>query len=268
MDVSSKMDGIMVTDQKPALGVGGIISESFSILFGNIPKVMMLGLVPTLIGLVLSGLLVGWDVTLFGADPDFTQSGGLVFVVSTFAQLALYGVSIALLVQLAYDAKLGKTRALPDYFTPALKAALPIAILAIVSGILVGFAFVALVIPGLWLYAVFSMMAPAVVIDKAGYRALGRSAHLTKGYRWPVLGVILVVGICSGLLSFVAMFGFGIFVSLIGSGAFSIILTVVAMSAVYALVYGLSGVSIALIYARLREIKEGVSVDSLASVFD
>jgi hypothetical protein len=32
--------------------------------------------------------------------------------------------------------------------------------------------------------------------------------------------------------------------------------------------YGLSGIGAALVYARLRDIKEGVSVDKLAAVFD
>ena len=32
--------------------------------------------------------------------------------------------------------------------------------------------------------------------------------------------------------------------------------------------YGIMNISLALIYARLREIKEGVNVDQIASVFD
>ena len=46
------------------LGVGAIISESFSILFKHLGKVMLLALVPTLFGIVVSGMLNGWGYAL------------------------------------------------------------------------------------------------------------------------------------------------------------------------------------------------------------
>lgn len=253
----------------PSLGVGSIIKESFSIFFGNIVKVVVLGFVPTLIGLVLSGLLLGFGVTLGTSEPDFLAPGvGVGFAVSTIVQMGIYGVTIALLVQMAYDAKQGNSRSLTTYFGPAFKAAAPIAILAIVSAILMMIGLVLLVVPGLWVYAVFSVMAPAVVIDKVGFRGLGRSAELTKEYRWPVLGTLIVVGIVTVLLSVAVTFVSGLLISVIGVGGVGVVLSLLISALLYAFTYGLSGITVALIYARLREIKEGVSVDELAAVFD
>jgi len=251
------------------LGVGNIVSESFSILFRNFFKVMILAFVPTLIGLIISGVLIGWGMTIGYSSPQaLTGFSGVRFTISTVAQIAVYGITIALLVQLAYDAKLNRPLSIGRYFSPAIRAAFPILVLMTVASLLVGLAMIALVIPGLWVYAVFSVLVPAVVIDRAGFGALSRSANLTKEYRWPVLGAIILVGICTVLLNFVAMFLAGIVAPILGGGIIGIFVSAILLAALNGVAYGLSGISVALIYARLRAIKEGVSVDDLASVFE
>ncbi|WP_282119251.1 hypothetical protein [Ruegeria atlantica] len=246
-----------------ALGVGSIVGESFSILFKNFITVILLALVPTLLSSVIAGMMVGADVALGAADPDFSTSSGVTtWVLTILLQVVFYALTTALLVQLAYDAKLGRRLQVGRYFAPALQAAIPVAVLTTVAGILTGFATLALIIPGLWVYAVFSMVAPAVVIEKAGFGGLGRSAALTKGYRWPIFGALLLIGICAGIGGFLASFAAGLLEG-VGSWAMTAGFSVVA-----AFGAGLSGISVALIYARLREIKEGVSVDQIASVFD
>ncbi|MGR3513410.1 MAG: hypothetical protein ACU0GG_11660 [Paracoccaceae bacterium] len=250
------------------LGAGGIIGDSFSIFFSKIGKVLMLAFLPTLVGLVISGALAGWGVTLGYEDPTFTGGGGDVagFVLSIIVSMGFYGLTIALLVLLAYDAKQGRSRPLGEYFAPALKSIVPIVVLALVVGILAAIGFVALIIPGLWVYAVFAVVYPAIAIEGVGFGGLRRSAALTKGYRWPIVGVIIVIGICTFVLNFAAGFGGAMLFGIVGNG--SIIMSVLITSVIYAISYGLSAISIALIYARLREIKEGVSVSDLAAVFD
>jgi len=251
------------------LGVGSIISESFSILFKNIVTVMILGFFPTLLTLVIGGLLMGWGVALGGAEPDFTAEGvGFGFVVAIILQVGIYGMIIALLVQMAYNAKLGRPQEIGRYFGPALRSAFPIVILTTVAGLLTGIGAVFLVIPGLWIYAVFSVIVPAIVIERAGFGAMGRSAKLTKEYRWPVLGTLLLIGIVTAILSAVVAFVFSAVSAIVGGGAFGIAVSVIVNAALYAVSYGLSGIAVSLIYARLREIKEGVGVDALADVFD
>lgn len=81
----------------------------------------------------------------------------------------------------------------------------------LVLGLLVGF--IALVIPGIWLYGAWSVAMPALLIERRGpASALGRSNKLVQGRWWATAGVLLVsyvlVGIVSaivqGLLSAVA----------------------------------------------------------------
>lgn len=254
------------TDDTPQvgapLGVGDIVSSSFSILLGKFGIVLAMTLVPTVIGFFLSSLLVGWDVTLGLADPDFLAPNGvLMFALSTLVSQVVYAFSTALLVQVAYDAKLGRAMRVNEYVSRAIAAAVPITVLGLAMGIMAGIASIALILPGLWVYAVFSVMAPAVVIERAGFGGLGRSAKLTKEYRWPILGALIIVMIIAIALGF----GIGFVIAALNAG---LVVNIALLSVVTAVGYGLGGIAIALIYARLRELKDGVSVDQIASVFD
>jgi hypothetical protein len=251
------------------LGVGAIVSESFSILMRHFMSVVLLAIVPTLISIAISGVLQGWGVALGQADPQFTGGASLIpFALSIIGQLVMSGVTTALLMQLAYDAKLERPLVLGKYVGPAISAAIPIAVLGLLAGILVGFAAIALILPGLWLYAVFSVMPAAVVIEKAGFGGLGRSASLTKEYRWPILGAIILIFIVNFLISVAALFLVGLLISAMGGSTIGVVIGVLAFAALSAVGVGLGSIAIALIYARLREIKEGTSVRDIVAVFD
>lgn len=257
------------TQTRMPLGVGKIISESFSILFKNIIYVMMLGFVPLVILLVISGVFLGWGVALGSGEPDFfTGSAVIVFILLLLFQLAIYGILIAMLVQMAYDAKLSRPITIGRYIGPALRGAFPIIVLMLVVSVLTGIGSIALIIPGLWIYAVFSVTTPAIVIEKVGFGGMGRSATLTKEYRWPIVGALIVIILCTVGLSLVVTFVYSIVLSVFGGGTFAIILSVLINAALTAVTYGLSAIGVSLIYARLREIKEGVGIDTLAAVFD
>ena len=249
---------------KLPLGVGAIIADTFSIFFRNIIPVFILGFLPALAGIIISVALIGWGATIGTGAVDFSTTLGTVqYLVALFLQLAIYGIAVAMLVQLAYDSKLGRPIKVQSYFAPALRGVVPIVILGIVYYLMIVFASIALVIPGLWVWAVFSVLVPAIVIENAGFRALGRSATLTKEYRWPVLGALLLILVCSFLIGLVFGLGGVLLENLVGP-----MVTGVIFAGLTGLSYGLIGISISLIYARLREIKEGIGVDDLVAVFE
>ncbi|MEJ8561935.1 hypothetical protein QTO30_12405 [Yoonia sp. GPGPB17] len=263
------MTSIPSTGPKAPLGVGGIISNSFSILFRNLVAVMIVAFIPSLIGLLFSVATNGVGLTLGVATSEPLAVGSpAMIVIGVIIQLALQGLTIALLVQLAYDAKLGQPITPIAYIAPAIKAIVPIIVLSLVIGILAGIGFALLIIPGLYIYAVFCVTTPAIMIERAGFAGMGRSAALTKEYRWPVVGVLILLGICTIGLSIVMTFLVGMIVPIIGLNAAGYGVGILLFALVNGLTYGLSGIGAALIYARLRDIKEGVSVDKLAAVFD
>jgi hypothetical protein len=252
------------------LGVGAVVSESFSILGKNFISVVLLAVVPTMVGTLASGALLGWGVLLGTEAPQVDSVAQILIpsLLSLVVQIVVYGLTTALLIQLAYDSKLNRPLRISSYFGPALGSILPITILSLVSGILMAIGFVALVIPGLWIYAVFSVMAPAIVIEKVGFGGLGRSAALTKEYRWPILGALFVIGIINIVIGFVAQWIVGMLVAAIGGGISALLAFILVQSLITSVSFGLGSITIALIYARLREIKEGASVRDISAVFD
>ena len=250
------------------LGVGSLIGDSFTILFRHFLTVVLLAVVPTLIGLTVSGMLVGLDTALGFNQPETTDVTAFTpLLISILVQFVVYGLTSGLLVQMAYDAKLERPLQPSRYFDPALRAVFPLSILSVAVALMVALGFAALVVPGLWVYAVFCVMPVAVVIEKAGFGGLGRSASLTKGYRWPICGTLILSGIIVGLFNFAASYLVGVLIVQVSGGVAGPI-GVLAYGFLTAVANGLTAILIALIYARLREIKEGVSVSDISAVFD
>lgn len=252
---------------KAPLGIGSLVGESFSILFGKFPQIFLIAFGPSLVGLILSGALLGFSVVLGTSAPDLSAPGagfGFAVLLTILISIVVYGITTALLIQLAYDAKLGRPIQLGRYFGPAMAALVPLVVLGLVVGILFMLGLIALVIPGLWVYAVFAVVAPAVIIENAGFKAMSRSRELTKEYRWPIVGAIVLLMIISILINIVAEFLTGIISAIFGS----LILDIILSAAISTIGAGLGSILVALIYARLREIKEGVSVGQIAAVFD
>lgn len=89
-------------------GVGKILSESFSLLFGNIVAVAVAAFIPLLIMITLSGMMLGFDITFGAATPDALDPSFVpMMILNTLVSVVIYGIVTAIIVQLAYDAKLG-----------------------------------------------------------------------------------------------------------------------------------------------------------------
>lgn len=262
------MTDTAVPAEKTPLGVGSIISESFSILFANFVKVLILGFVGAFAGYLIELVLVGSNTgDPFGGSVN-TAAIVTATIVSVVLSVVIYSFTTALLVQLAYDSKLGRSRGMSDYFGPAIAALPALVVLGIVAGLATMVGALALIIGAIWVYAVFSVMAPAILIEKAGFQGLTRSAELTKEYRWPIVGALIILGIISWLVQMVAGLATAGLLIAFGTGFVGLIVAGIIVSLLLGLTYGLSGISVALIYARLRQIKEGVGVDEIAQVFD
>ena len=84
--------------------------------------------------------------------------------------------------------------------------------------------------------------------------------YLTKGNRWRVLGLLILVGIFSGIVGQIAI-SVG---EAIGSNSSIILLTWAATAATSAI----GAVVVTVAYYRLCLVKDGVPEDEIAAVFD
>lgn len=259
---------------RASLGVGQIIRESFRVLARHWLKVLVLAVPLTILGLVVAGylitVLVGSLITTeFQSPSHFLYLQTVIwgsFTLGALFQLAVFSVIFAVFAQIAHHAQLARKVPFVTYLRPAAKAFLPIFCLGVVILFLVSAASVFLLLPGLWVMAVFSVTAPAIVIEGAGFAAMGRSMRLTKGYRWPILGCLTILGLSIFLLLLVPVALQNLFLT--QNSGFTALVGMVLVLSLYGVGFSLFAIAAGLIYTRLREIKEGVGVDNLAEVFD
>ena len=271
--------------QKPPFGVGRIVSESFSLFFSRFGTFFILALVPqVVVGLIQ--LLLGWDVfsqlratmemmqNPAAFDPEAAGALGGMFSFSAIGNqilaLVASGVATALLVLAAYDAKTGHPPRIGTYVSIMMSRLVPVIAVAFIVGLAVGIGAIFLIIPGLWLLGVLSCAVVVTVLESKGIgESLSRSAELTQEYRWPIVGTLVIVIL---LVSIAVAIVTGLLLSIVGGmllsmGFVGALLGVLILALLGAFTSGITAAAYTLIYARLREIKEGVGIDSLQDVF-
>jgi hypothetical protein len=69
----------------------------------------------------------------------------------------------------------------------------PVAAAGILAAIAIVIGLILIIIPGLFLLTIWSLIIPAIVIEKRGaIESFGRSRELVRGHGWTVFGVVLV----------------------------------------------------------------------------
>ncbi|MBC6440051.1 MAG: hypothetical protein GDA49_06510 [Rhodospirillales bacterium] len=261
---------------------GQVIGRGLSTFFANIARFVPLMLAASLPGIVLALLL-----PVFPVDPALLNAtnaadamevtgssavGGLAMIV-VFMGCAMWisaGVTYGVVSHLR-GRSAGGTEILVRSLSSVPRllllvlVAIPVVIVLILLNIILlnvipvlgAIAFVVIVF---WLYAMFWVAVPAIVVEGGGPIAgLGRSAQLTRGHRWSVLGVILlwtVLSLAIGLVLSLLLAGMGMAVSPLGGGAPSIVVVLI-YSIVEAVLLGLGASVAAVGYHDLRIVKEG-----------
>lgn len=284
---------------KPGLGVARVLSDSVTASFANFFRLLVLAVLAIVPGVVLLGLLGGtMALTTEALDLDFetalqSRPGpalvglslvflGLMVVVSFFYAAA---------IRMFFGRKLGERLGMGTIILAGLRSAFRLAVVSLALALLVFVVFTALMgagsgvyvatsnlvaspavniagiavavlafVLGIWLIGALLPVAAIAVIERRWLSALVRSFTLTKGYRWPLAGLFVLMLLLTTVLNAVG----GLFlvvgptngiVALLVSFPFSLITTGIMVAAG------------TLAYVRLLEIKEGVTVAKLVDVF-
>ncbi len=255
------------------LGVGSLISESFGVFFARIVTMFKIIFLPILVMGAISAMVSGPAMitgigTITGdVDPEqlarFSNPGVFEQYILPLIGVVVSFVITGAVILAAYDTKLGRPVNIPAYFSRTLAFLVPLIVLSIVLVIMGYIGLLLLILPGIYIFARFSVLTPAIVVEGVGWGGLGRAQELTAGYRWPIVGasILLVLAI--------------IVISLVIAGLTWLGYTIAGIVG-YTLVYaigntittGIMGCFTALLFARLKEIKEGVGMADIASVFE
>ena len=188
--------------------------------------------------------------------------GLLMIVLGTLSQaIVLYG---------AFQVMRGRPVDLGESARIGLRRFLPIVGLALLVPIFCFLASLLFIIPGIILYVMWFVAMPVCVVEQLGpFGSLGRSRQLTKGHRWKIVGlqlVIIIPALIIGGLVGAIIVGTGGFLAM-ASALSSTLGQVVNLvwSAIWTAFYA---IVIVVTYHDLRVAKEGVDTEQIAAVFE
>jgi hypothetical protein len=192
-------------------------------------------------------------------DPNAVMRDSVFTVVFALVYFMLSLLLQSALVRATIEDLNGKRPAFGDSVQIALRCLLPTVGIGILVAIGVGLASVALLVPGIILWLGWSVSVPVLVQERLGvFGSMSRSRALTKGTRWSLFGLFLILAILAIVIQLILGTAVYLFGGIIGS---------VVGALVSAIMSTVMSTATAVSYVELRQVKEGTSVDELAEIF-
>ncbi len=247
----------------PAIGFsfGNVFSDSFSVLGRNFGKFFLLAVLFTIPAQLYSQ---------FVAQPAMMGGGlNIHFFLSILIGLLMNGILTVALVYGTIRDLQGQPADFAALLARGLQLIGPTILVILVASLAVVVGLVLLVVPGIIVAVILWVTLPAAVIEQPGVIAsLNRSATLTKGHRWEIFGILVVLVVAQIVL--VLIIGLvigGIFLSS-GGGSGGVWILFIVSTLLQAVITAVGSVLPAVGYYRLRIEKEGGDIRQIAAVFD
>jgi len=256
------------------LDVGDVLGTTASAVGTNLfsfVSMTTLILMPAMIG---NFIFQYWPML---AGSNFEPSTNMLFlggqVLNGIMQFVLSYVAQAAMMFVTIEYMAGRHASIGDALTKALTKAPVVLLIAILMALVTGVGMVLCIVPGVILTCILFVSVPAAVAEDLGpIEALQRSSELTDGHRttiflaWLAMMVAVITMSCGiGMVT-----GVGTMAGVTGSEAVSrvALLFGFALSWVINVAYtAVFAAMTAVVYARIRGIRDNVDAHSLAQVF-
>ncbi len=249
----------------PPFHVGAVLSQSFRTLFRNLASFGLLALSLILVQAGLQWVATGGNY--FRAIGDWVSEDGVVVYGPALAiQLVVSWLITAALVYGTVQDLRGRRPGLAECVGRGVTMVLPVVGVILVSWLLIAAGIMLLVVPGVVLYLLFWVAVPVAVVERPGIIAsLKRSAELTRGNRWRILGLVLILNVIQFLLQRFLVMPVALVADFADtSGA----LSTAAELLLTAFGVALWAVAAAVGYYHLRVAREGAHIEQIAAVFE
>jgi uncharacterized membrane protein len=177
--------------------------------------------------------------------------------------MVLASILQAALVRATIEDLNGQQPTFGDALGRGIAVLLPILGLSILMYLAIGIGFIFLFIPGLYLFVRWSAAVPALVHEGLGVaESMKRSSELTKGSRWRIFGLFVILIIAIWVLQLA--------LGLLALAIIPVLGTVLATALVAvlsAVTSVIASIAMAVAYVELRYVKEGTDVKQLAEIF-
>jgi hypothetical protein len=237
--------------------VGDVTGAVFRLFFSNIGSFLLITAIILLPILALQLVIAA----------DQAQSIGRV-VVAALIKMVGYQLATATLTYAVLHALRRRTISLGACLTVGVRSLITVVLIAILQSIAIAFGMILLIFPGIMIAMAYAVTIPAAIEESTGVTgAFSRSSDLTRGYRWQVFGVLFLVGLFNFAIAFIPAFAIGFQAAMSSASQPSSLVNLIS-ELLSIVTTSLGATATAIIYYRLRSVKESIDIEELASTFD
>ncbi len=265
--------------QSRKLDIGVVLQTTFQVLGRNLATFTILGLVLAgLPQLLLALVQVGWvssnmeelsrgNITM---GPGLIASAGMGSLAAIITTAILQGALIYATVQDLNGQKPNIAEALAN----GLRSFLPVIVVSILFALAVGFGMILLLVPGIMIACAWCVAIPSLVADRTGiFGSFSRAADLTRGNRWAIFGlfvvllvILIVVSAIASAITAAALFANPDALTNPLQAALNPVN--IGISVIQQTVSSILGATlIAVLYVELRRLRDGAGPQWLAEIF-
>jgi hypothetical protein len=251
-DVSAATAHLATND----LRLGSIISRSGAVLSRHFLTFFIVALIaysPT--------LLIASMQTTEPTEPSEALRQALWRFFGVVLLVVLSQLGNAIILHAAFQDMRRRPVRLVESLKVGLSRFLPVIGIAFVQGFLIVLGMILLIVPGLILYTMWFVGLPACVVERLGpWTSLRRSRELTKGYRWKIFALALLLAVVN--------VGGRVILTVLTAAVAGPIAALTGQMIWNGIAVAFAGVVFAVTYYDLRVIKEGVDIEQITAVFD
>jgi hypothetical protein len=172
--------------------VGEVLGEVFEIYRANAGILIPVAFWLFLVVAIVDGVL-GTSVALLP----------IAFAVGIIIQTIYQGIVVSL-VRDVQDGR--RDYSVGELFQQAMPVIFPLIVAGLLAGIGIGIGIFLLIVPGLYLLTIWAVIAPAIVIERAGIiESFKRSRQLVRGNGWPVFGTVIIAAVITAVVSIILL---------------------------------------------------------------
>jgi len=256
------------TDQtRRKLDLGQVFGDTFAVLKRQWALIFAISIVLIFVpGIIRSAFVIQALQASPGAPFAYMQTplnAGVTLVSALLGTFALCSQ-----IHIAVSDLDGRRPDWGEILGVAARKTLPMLLLTILVVVGASLGMILLVFPGLILYVMWSVSLPAGIAETSNpWRAMRRSRDLTRGNRWRIFGLLLVIGLVWIAFGMV-LFGFGGAAAAM-TAARGLSFDKLVLSTVISLLTSVvTAVGSAALYVQLRNLQSGAGGEAVAQVFE
>jgi glycerophosphoryl diester phosphodiesterase family protein len=254
----------------PRFDIGRVIERTFGSLGRNLRVFLLLAVL--LAG--VPALLIAVLVTSAGVHMAGSPTAGAISLLTASGLVGLVRAIAGFVLQAAivYGAVAdlnGRRAEFAECLSSGLRNWFWLLLLAIVMAVAEVFGFLLLIVPGVIMAVAWIVAVPSQVVERTGvFGAMGRSAELTRGHRWAILGLVIIFLIASVVIQALVQGVLAAAAIGLSPSAGKTIGVIVAQPILTVVTSLIGAAGVASIYYELRSAREGIGPEALAAVFD